>query len=107
MSNNEDLTIPHTREMPPSSTHRSSLEAGRHPHQLLKDKVQNHSIKIEKLRTIINKRNPRSIADPTTITGHGSGMGSAERGKQEQANLPSAAIVGVQKVEKAGPSGAN
>ena len=78
-SNNEDLTIPHTREMPPSSTHRSSLEAG--PHQLLKEKVQNYSIKIDKLRTIINKHNPRSVAEPTTITGHGSGLGSAERGR--------------------------
>lgn len=28
-SNNEDLTIPHTREIPPSSTHRSSLEIGK------------------------------------------------------------------------------
>lgn len=84
--------------MPPSSTHRSSLEGQNNNYQL-KDKVHNHSIKIDKLRTIINKHNPKSggIIDPTTITGHG----SAERGgRNDHSNMPSATIVGVQELEK-------
>jgi len=60
--------------MPQSSTQNSSIDhhPETQPHQLLKEQAKNHSIKIDKLRTIINKHNVQSVAaaragGPTTV----------------------------------------